>query len=288
MSTEVARSPVVNGTEIKRDVCVVCTKTVFAMDRLIADDKLGNYAALNGLFYCKPHFKQLFALKGNYSDGFKSAEANSPHLRGSVENISELASDDPTPREKSSSPSPFTLPKPASPSPLSTSLSSSYTTNKPLDMPVSGVSLAERMQSLGVGKDKSEKSEKGDKLDDVVQPVPQQSSGSSAGNFASNFATNLSSTAYARANGSGSLDSVKSVSKSNDEDVSDLKLRLEKAESLNVSLTNRVAELDNEVSEIGILVLNLKTELEEKSNLLQEREAEILKLREAAHGGGDY
>jgi uncharacterized CHY-type Zn-finger protein len=62
------------------------------MDKLVADDKifhktclrcghcnkvlsLGNYAALNGVFYCKPHFKQLFALKGNYSDGFRASSA---------------------------------------------------------------------------------------------------------------------------------------------------------------------------------------------------------------------
>jgi len=31
---------------------------------------LGNYASLSGKYYCKPHFKQLFALKGNYSEGF--------------------------------------------------------------------------------------------------------------------------------------------------------------------------------------------------------------------------
>ena len=31
---------------------------------------LGKYAALEGKFYCKPHFKQLFALKGNYNEGF--------------------------------------------------------------------------------------------------------------------------------------------------------------------------------------------------------------------------
>ena len=31
---------------------------------------LGNYAALKGKFYCKPHFKQLFAEKGNYDEGF--------------------------------------------------------------------------------------------------------------------------------------------------------------------------------------------------------------------------
>jgi len=32
--------------------------------------KLGNYASMDGVFYCKPHFKQLFASKGNYSEGF--------------------------------------------------------------------------------------------------------------------------------------------------------------------------------------------------------------------------
>lgn len=63
------------------------------MEKISADDKifhktclrclhcnkvlsLGNYAALNGGFYCKPHFKQLFALKGNYSDGFKTSGDN--------------------------------------------------------------------------------------------------------------------------------------------------------------------------------------------------------------------
>ncbi|RKO90636.1 hypothetical protein BDK51DRAFT_28668 [Blyttiomyces helicus] len=59
----------------KKDVCAVCEKVVYPMDKLSADDKLGNYAALNGVFYCKPHFKQLFALKGNYADGFKASEA---------------------------------------------------------------------------------------------------------------------------------------------------------------------------------------------------------------------
>jgi len=31
---------------------------------------LGNYASLKGEYYCKPHFKQLFKLKGNYDEGF--------------------------------------------------------------------------------------------------------------------------------------------------------------------------------------------------------------------------
>jgi hypothetical protein len=69
----------------------MCQKVVYPMDIAKADDKvfhktcircghcnkvlsLGNYAALNGVFYCKPHFKQLFAMKGNYTDGFKASE----------------------------------------------------------------------------------------------------------------------------------------------------------------------------------------------------------------------
>ena len=76
----------------ERDSCSMCSKTVYPMEKITADDKifhktclrclhcnkvlsLGNYAALNGGFYCKPHFKQLFALKGNYSDGFKASES---------------------------------------------------------------------------------------------------------------------------------------------------------------------------------------------------------------------
>jgi len=67
--------------------CTACGKTVYVTERLIADDKvfhktcfkcahcnctlkLGTYAALQGKTYCKPHFKQLFALKGNYNEGF--------------------------------------------------------------------------------------------------------------------------------------------------------------------------------------------------------------------------
>lgn len=30
----------------------------------------GTYASLHGTIYCKPHFKQLFKLKGNYDEGF--------------------------------------------------------------------------------------------------------------------------------------------------------------------------------------------------------------------------
>jgi len=68
--------------------CVTCGKSVYPMEMLKADEKvfhktgcfkcshcnstlkLGNYAALQNKYYCKPHFKQLFALKGNYDEGF--------------------------------------------------------------------------------------------------------------------------------------------------------------------------------------------------------------------------
>jgi len=74
---------------IKADsnTCAVCGKIVYQMEKVSIDGytfhkncftcahctkvlKPGNFAALSGKFYCKPHFKQLFALKGNYSEGF--------------------------------------------------------------------------------------------------------------------------------------------------------------------------------------------------------------------------
>ena len=65
--------------------CSVCEKTVYPLEKIEADGKkyhktcfkceqckktlsLGTYAALQGKFYCKPHFKQLFKLKGNYDE----------------------------------------------------------------------------------------------------------------------------------------------------------------------------------------------------------------------------
>jgi hypothetical protein len=83
MSATPPRSPGLGGSE----KCVVCEKRVYEMEKMAADGKvfhkgcmkcehcqkslgLGNYAALNGKYYCKPHFKQLFAEKGNYSEGF--------------------------------------------------------------------------------------------------------------------------------------------------------------------------------------------------------------------------
>eukprot|EP00040_Diaphanoeca_grandis_P000247 m.14840 g.14840 ORF g.14840 m.14840 type:complete len:320 (+) comp10310_c0_seq1:256-1215(+) len=67
--------------------CAVCKHSVFEMEKLIADGKLyhkwcfrcgecnkqvstSTYAALNEKMFCKPCFKKLFKLKGNYDGGF--------------------------------------------------------------------------------------------------------------------------------------------------------------------------------------------------------------------------
>jgi len=69
------------------EACVVCTKTVYPMEKISIDGKnfhkgcfrcnhckstlkLGNFAALAGIFYCKVHLAQLFKEKGNYDEGF--------------------------------------------------------------------------------------------------------------------------------------------------------------------------------------------------------------------------
>jgi len=67
--------------------CSVCGKTAYPMETIVEQNiifhkncfkcahcnnklKVGNFAALQGKFYCKPHFKQLFLSKGNYDEGF--------------------------------------------------------------------------------------------------------------------------------------------------------------------------------------------------------------------------
>jgi len=82
-------SPKISVTQNK---CCVCGLTVYDKEKVREDNaqgesfifhkacfrckvcnnvlKIGNFAALNNEFYCKPHFKQLFASKGNYSEGF--------------------------------------------------------------------------------------------------------------------------------------------------------------------------------------------------------------------------
>ncbi|KAJ0036376.1 hypothetical protein NQD34_005053 [Periophthalmus magnuspinnatus] len=70
-----------------REACVSCQKTVYPLERLVANQSvyhnacfryahcnsklsLGNYASLHNNVYCKPHFCQLFKAKGNYDEGF--------------------------------------------------------------------------------------------------------------------------------------------------------------------------------------------------------------------------
>eukprot|EP00039_Didymoeca_costata_P026038 m.14769 g.14769 ORF g.14769 m.14769 type:complete len:230 (-) comp5200_c0_seq1:1681-2370(-) len=73
------------------DCCQVCNKAAYAMEKIEADGMvfhkhcfkcsvckktigLGNYAAVEGKMFCKPHFKQLFKLKGNYDEGFGTSQ----------------------------------------------------------------------------------------------------------------------------------------------------------------------------------------------------------------------
>ncbi|EGD82204.1 LIM domain-containing protein 2 [Salpingoeca rosetta] len=66
------------------DACAVCTRPVYYMEKVAADNKVyhktcfkcseckktlstGTYAALDGKVFCKPHFKQLFKRKGRYT-----------------------------------------------------------------------------------------------------------------------------------------------------------------------------------------------------------------------------
>ncbi|XP_026223731.1 LIM domain and actin-binding protein 1a isoform X2 [Anabas testudineus] len=70
-----------------RETCVTCLKTVYPLERLVANQhvyhsscfrcshcntklSLVNYASLHNNIYCKPHFSQLFKAKGNYDEGF--------------------------------------------------------------------------------------------------------------------------------------------------------------------------------------------------------------------------
>jgi len=71
--------------------CHKCGKTVYATEKLEVDSRLfhkqcfrcqecgkvlslGNFAGQKGEFYCKPHFQQLFLVKGNYDEGFGQAQ----------------------------------------------------------------------------------------------------------------------------------------------------------------------------------------------------------------------
>lgn len=73
--------------------CKACSKTVYEMEKLSMENtvyhktcfkcakcgkvlKTGDYTAIHGEIFCKPHYKQLFHVKGNYEEGFKEALAD--------------------------------------------------------------------------------------------------------------------------------------------------------------------------------------------------------------------
>ncbi|XP_030077718.1 LIM domain-containing protein 2 [Microcaecilia unicolor] len=91
-----------------KELCVACEKTVYPMERLVADKfifhnscfcckhcnmklSLGSYAALHGEFYCKPHFQQLFKSKGNYDEGFGRKQHKELWAHKEVENGTKTA-----------------------------------------------------------------------------------------------------------------------------------------------------------------------------------------------------
>ncbi|KXS10042.1 hypothetical protein M427DRAFT_159899 [Gonapodya prolifera JEL478] len=82
--TSSAASPFASSGSPK---CPACGKSVYPMEELRVDEarfhkscfrcteckgvlSAGKFAALDGKYYCTHHFKQLFALKGNYNEGF--------------------------------------------------------------------------------------------------------------------------------------------------------------------------------------------------------------------------
>ncbi|KAJ7538216.1 hypothetical protein O6H91_11G038900 [Diphasiastrum complanatum] len=86
------------GTQQK---CKACDKTVYLVDQLVADNvvyhkacfrchhckgtlKLSNYASLEGVLYCKPHFDQLFKLTGSFDKSFDTG-LTSKHVTKSHE-----------------------------------------------------------------------------------------------------------------------------------------------------------------------------------------------------------
>jgi hypothetical protein len=111
-----------SGVQVKKENCVVCGKSVYFSDKAVADGKvfhktclrckecnkvltLGNFSALEGTLYCKPHFLQLFKAKGgNYTEGFGLEDAKknwaplaAPAKFGGIDTLRKpLASSDPT------------------------------------------------------------------------------------------------------------------------------------------------------------------------------------------------
>uniref|UniRef100_H2RPU7 LIM domain and actin binding 1a n=1 Tax=Takifugu rubripes TaxID=31033 RepID=H2RPU7_TAKRU len=99
-----------------RETCVSCQKTVYPLERLVANQhiyhsscfrcshcntklSLVNYASLHNNVYCKPHFCQLFKAKGNYDEGF----GHRPH-KELWESKGESGEPSPPPKTKIQSP----------------------------------------------------------------------------------------------------------------------------------------------------------------------------------------
>lgn len=79
--------------------CDSCSKPVYLVEQLTLDGKtfhktclkcahckatlkMGNLASMEGVYYCKPHFKQLFKTKGNYSEGFGKVDPKKAWVAG--------------------------------------------------------------------------------------------------------------------------------------------------------------------------------------------------------------
>uniref|UniRef100_A0A8C6TV17 LIM domain containing 2 n=1 Tax=Neogobius melanostomus TaxID=47308 RepID=A0A8C6TV17_9GOBI len=92
----------------QKDLCASCEKTVYPMERLVADNlifhskcfcckhcnsklSLGTYAALQGEFYCKAHYQQLFKSKGNYDEGFGRKQYKERWTNKDSENITKTS-----------------------------------------------------------------------------------------------------------------------------------------------------------------------------------------------------
>eukprot|EP00005_Dracoamoeba_jomungandri_P004857 CAMPEP_0174250124 /NCGR_PEP_ID=MMETSP0439-20130205/396_1 /TAXON_ID=0 /ORGANISM="Stereomyxa ramosa, Strain Chinc5" /LENGTH=214 /DNA_ID=CAMNT_0015330115 /DNA_START=24 /DNA_END=668 /DNA_ORIENTATION=+ len=115
--------------------CQACGKTVYSMEGLTVDGssfhkpcfrcvhcsctlKLGNYAALKGEFFCKPHFTQLFKLRGNYDEGFGHTQHKANWTEGGKAEKPEPQAQQEKPAEMEETPQPIksSAPKKARPS----------------------------------------------------------------------------------------------------------------------------------------------------------------------------
>ncbi|GAU27344.1 hypothetical protein TSUD_05700 [Trifolium subterraneum] len=83
--------------------CMACTKTVYLVDKLTADNrifhkacfrchhckgtlKLSNYNSFEGVLYCKPHFDQLFKRTGSLEKSFEGTPKIAKPERNSENN----------------------------------------------------------------------------------------------------------------------------------------------------------------------------------------------------------